>query len=179
MAKRKGLMDVLSDYRREEAQKREYKAKKTPDYSKKAAGAKSDTKKAFSGKALSGSGGKKKTDTQVAFSSGSFMKKKPTETTSTTKQEAKTDKAPAPARQQASTTRSNRNRGATGYGYTGGRGGKPTADTPATTRRAKPGTGRTGAAAARAANRPKSRNSAKPMTAAERRAMRLRARRGR
>lgn len=42
--------------------------------------------------------------------------------------QAKTSPAPSspdkkPARQQASTTRSNRNRGMTGYGYTGGRGG--------------------------------------------------------
>lgn len=130
MAKRKGLMEVLSDYRREEAQKREYKAKKTPDYSKKAAGAKSSTKKAFAGKPLGGSGSKKKTATQVAFSSGSFMKTKPTGTTSgtsgTKKEEVKINQPPAPARQQAATTRDNRNRGMTGYGYTGGRGGKPT-----------------------------------------------------
>ena len=176
-SKRKGLMEVLADYRREEAQKREYKPKNTPSMGKKAAEAKSNTKTAYSGKSLMPSG-KKKTATQVAFSSGSFMKKKPAEST-TPKQETKTDKAPAPARQQASTTRSNRNRGATGYGYTGGRGGKPKADTPAPNRKPKPGTGRTGAAAARAANRPKSRNSAKPMTAAERMAMRRRARRGR
>ena len=174
-SKRKGLMEVLADYRREEAQKREYKPKNTPSMGKKAAEAKSNTKTAYSGKSLMPSG-KKKTATQVAFSSGSFMKKKPAEST-TPKQETKTDKAPA--RQQASTTRSNRNRGATGYGYTGGRGGKPKADTPAPNRKPKPGTGRTGAAAARAANRPKSRNSAKPMTAAERMAMRRRARRGR
>lgn len=45
-------------------------------------------------------------------------------------------------------------------------------------RKKRPGTGRTGEAAARSANRPKARP-AKAMTVAQRRAMRLRARRGR
>ena len=75
-SKRKGLMQVLSDYRREEAQKREYKPKNTPSMGKKAAKAKTNTKKAFSGKSLMPSG-KKKTDTAVAFGSGSFLKTKP------------------------------------------------------------------------------------------------------
>lgn len=78
--KRKGLMQVLSDYRREEAQKREYKPKNTPNMGKKAAKAKSNTKTAYSGKSLMPSGKKKKTATQVAFSSGSFLKTKPTNT---------------------------------------------------------------------------------------------------
>lgn len=65
--------------------------------------------------------------------------------------QAKTSPAPSspdktPARQQASTTRSNRNRGMTGYGYTGGRGGssKPSSSKP---QRSSYGPGRSGSAA--------------------------------
>ena len=86
---------------------------------------------------------------------------------------------PAPARQQTQVTRSNRNKtDAGGMRYTGGRGGTPTVSTPAPNRKPKPGTGRTGAAAAKAANRT-SKPASKPMTVAQRRAMRLRSRRGR
>jgi len=86
---------------------------------------------------------------------------------------------PAPARQQTQVTVSNRNKtDAGGMRYTGGRGGTPTVSTPAPNRKPKPGTGRTGAAAAKAANRT-SKPASKPMTVAQRRAMRLRARRGR
>ena len=45
--KRKGLMDTLADYQREEKQKRTYAAKKKPALAKKAAKTKSNTKKAF------------------------------------------------------------------------------------------------------------------------------------
>lgn len=173
MAKRKGLMDVLSDYRREEAQKREYKAKKTPDYSKKAAGTKSSTKKAFSGKALGGSG-KKKSTTKVAFSSGSFMKTKPAATKPKTATKASTSK---PKPKPTPSAKSNND----------GTYGKSMPSNPAVgitmkPRTRRPGTGRTGQAAALAArrdqNKPKNVHK-ETMTAAERRAMRLRARRGR
>ena len=171
MAKRKGLMEVLSDYRREEAQKREYKAKKAPDYSKKAAGAKSDTKKAFSGKAMGGSG-KKKSTTQVAFSSGSFMKTKPA---ATKPKPAATKPKPKPSPKPSAQSNND------------GTYGKSMPSNPAVgitmkPRQRRPGTGRTGQAAAIAArrdqNKPKNVHK-KTMTAAERRAARLRARRGR
>lgn len=174
MAKRKGLMDVLSDYRREEAQKREYKVKKTPDYSKKAAGTKSSTKKAFSGKAMSGGGSKKKTATQVAFSSGSFMKKKPANSKPKTATKA-TSSQPKPKPKPSAQSN---NDGTYGKSMPS----NPKVGVTMAPRQRRPGTGRTGQAAALAArrdqNKPKNVHK-KTVTAAERRAARLRARRGR
>ena len=171
MAKRKGLMDVLSDYRREEAQKREYKAKKTPDYSKKAAGTKSSTKKAFSGKAMGGSG-KKKSTTAVAFSSGSFMKTKPANSKPKTATKA-TSSQPKPKPSAQSN-----NDGTYGKSMPS----NPKVGVTMKPRQRRPGTGRTGQAAALAArrdqNKPKNVHK-ETMTAAERRAMRLKSRRGR
>ena len=75
----------------------------------------------------------------------------PPKTTPTPKEEPKTTPkptSPAPARQQASTTRSNRNRGMTGYGYTGGRGGSPKPSTSGSKpKRGDYPAGRTGSAA--------------------------------
>ena len=168
--KRKGLMQVLSDYRREEAQKREYKPKNTPSMGKKAAKAKSNTKTAYSGKSLMPSG-KKKTATQVAFSSGSFMKTKPSNPKPSAKPQASNPKPSA--KPQASNAKPS---------------AKPMPSNPQyknitmKPRQRRPGTGRTGQAAALAArrdqNKPKNVHK-RTITAAERRAARLRARRGR
>ena len=104
--KRKGLMAILADYQREEKQKREYSAEKKPNLSEKASKAKSNTKIAYSGESLM---------TQP--------KKKEEKKEEKKKNPPKTPTTPTRYRQQASTTRDNRNRGMTGYGYTGGRGG--------------------------------------------------------
>jgi len=169
-SKRKGLMEVLADYRREEAQKREYKPKNTPSMGKKAAKAKSNTKTAYSGKSLIPSG-KKKTATQVAFSGASLMKTKPSNPKPSAKPQASNPKPSA--KPQASNAKPS---------------AKPMPSNPQyknitmKPRKKRPGTGRTGEAAAKAANRtgPKPKNVHKAtMTAAERRAMRRRARRGR
>ena len=72
--KRKGLMQVLDDYRREEQQKKTYKPKNTPSLGEKAAKAKTNTKKAFSGKSLMPSGNNK---TKIAFGGKSLMQTDP------------------------------------------------------------------------------------------------------
>ena len=50
--KRKGLMEVLADYRREEEQSKTYRPKNTPNLSDKAANTKTKTKTAFGGQSL-------------------------------------------------------------------------------------------------------------------------------
>ena len=164
--KRKSLMETLSDYQKEKG----YGPKK-----------KSNTKTAFGSKQML------KVDpvrpvlkappaVKPSKPAASKPAPKPAASTPAPKPAAST---PARARQQTQVTRSNRNKtDAGGMRYTGGRGGTPTVSTPAPNRKPKPGTGRTGAAAAKAANRT-SGPKAKPLTAAQRRAMRLRARRGR
>ena len=72
--KRKGLMQVLEDYRREEEQAKTYKLKNTPSLGDKAAKAKTNTKTAFSGKSLMPSGNNK---TKIAFGGRSLMQTDP------------------------------------------------------------------------------------------------------
>ena len=158
--KRKGLMSILSDYQREEKQKRDYSAKKKPNLSKKASGAKSNTKAAFGGKSLM-----PKTSKPASGAKTKATPPKPVP------QQKKVEKK----KPEAKKTEQKKGNGDGTYGKS--MPSNPKVGITMAPRKKRPGTGRTGEAAAKAANRkptPK-----KTMTAAQRRAMRLKARRGR
>ena len=143
--KKKGLLEQLKRYQSENEFGRKQLADET---GKKAAKAKVNTKKAFAGKQLAKTSPTFPLRTAPPPVSAPPPVKNPSKSAST-KTESKEESKPKPARQQASTTRSNRNRGMTGYGYTGGRGGssKPTTQTSNKPKRSSYGPGRSGAAA--------------------------------
>ena len=168
--KRKGLMDTLADYQREEKQKRTYSAKKKPALAKKAAKAKSNTKKAF--------GYNARLDESLGARNGKktqSMKDRRNESKGAEKAAGK----PAYSGNKSST------QGTTSKPSKSGTYGKSLPSNPKLKnvtmkpRKERPGTGRTGAAAAKAANRGTKPRHKETMTAAKRRAMRLKARRGR
>jgi hypothetical protein len=170
--KRKGLMSQIADYQREERQKRTYATKAKPKLSAKAAKAKVDTKKAYSYN--------KRLDQSLGARNGKksqSMKDRRDES----KGAEKAANKPAYSGNKSST------QGTTSKPSKSGTYGKSLPSNPKLRvtmkpRKAKPGTGRTGAAEAKRATRmqPKPKNQHKEtMTAAKRRAMRLKARRGR
>ena len=158
--KRKGLMSILADYQREEKQKREYSAKKKPNLSKKAASAKSNTKAAYSGKSLMPKTAKP--------TSGGKTKTAPPK--------------PIPQQKKVEKKKPEAQKGNGDGTYGKSMPSNPKVGITMAPRKKRPGTGRTGEAAAKAGTRvqgkPKTQHK-ETMTAAKRRAMRLRARRGR
>ena len=177
--KRKGLMDTLADYQREEKQKRTYAAKKKPALAKKAAKTKSNTKKAF--------GYNARLDESLGARNG-----KKTQSMKDRRDESKgAEKAankPAYSGNKSSTQGTTSSQSTTSKPSKSGTYGKSLPSNPQLKnvtmkpRTAKSGTGRTGAAEAKRASRLQNKpmNQHKDtMTAAKRRAMRLKARRGR
>ena len=168
--KRKGLMDTLADYQREEKQKRNYSAKKKPDLAKKAAKAKSNTKKAF--------GYNARLDESLGARNG-----KKTQSMKDRRDESKgAEKAAGKPAYSGNKSSSQGKKTTSAQSNKDGTYGKSMPSNPKVgitmkPRKKRPGTGRTGEAAAKAANRKPSQN--RTMTASQRRAMRLKARRGR
>ena len=165
-------MATIADYQREERQKRTYSTKAKPKLSAKAAKAKVDTKKAY--------GYNKRLDQSLGARNGKksqSMKDRRDESKGAEKAAGK----PAYSGNKSSTqgTTSKPAKPVKGKYLPSNPKLKNITMKP---RKKRPGTGRTGAAAAKAANRvqgkPKSQHK-ETMTAAKRRAMRLKARRGR
>ena len=145
--KRKGLMEVLAEYRSEQEAKR-----------------KGVSKKGASALGAAAAGKKRKPPTAPPpVAKKTTSNPKPNRTT------PRTNKPQAPA-----SVRKGNGDGTYGKSMPS----NPKVGITMAPRKKRPGTGRTGEAAAKAANRT-SAPKKKPMTAAERRAMRLRARRGR
>ncbi len=173
--KRKGLMDTLADYQREEKQKRTYAAKKKPALAKKAAKTKSNTKKAF--------GYNARLDESLGARNG-----KKTQSMKDRRDESKgAEKAANKPAYSGNKSSSQGNATTSKHDNKDGTHGKSMPSNPKVgitmkPRKAKPGTGRTGAAEAKRAsrlqNKPMNQHK-ETMTAAKRRAMRLKARRGR
>jgi hypothetical protein len=170
--KRKGLMDTIADYQREEKQKRTYAAKKKPALAKKAAKTKSNTKKAF--------GYNARLDESLGARNGKktqSMKDRRDESKGAEKAAGRPAYSGNKSSSQGKTTTSK-------HDNKDGTHGKHMPSNPKVgitmaPRKKRPGTGRTGEAAAKAANRSVKPRHKETMTAAKRRAMRLKARRGR
>ena len=167
--KRKGLMATIADYQREERQKRTYATKSKPKLSAKAAKAKHSSKKAY--------GYNKRLDQSLGARNGKksqSMKDRRDESKGAEKAAGK----PAYSGNKSS-TQDTTSKPVKGKSMPSNPKYKNITMKP---RKKRPGTGRTGAAAAKAANRvqgkPKNQHK-ETMTAAKRRAMRLKARRGR
>ena len=167
--KRKGLMSQIADYQREERQKRTYATKAKPKLSAKAAKAKVDPKKAY--------GYNKRLDQSLGARNGKksqSMKDRRNESKGAEKAAGK----PAYSGNKSS-TQGTTSKPAKAKSMPSNPAYKNVTMKP---RKAKPGTGRRGAAeakrATRAQGKPKNQHK-ETMTAAKRRAMRLKARRGR
>ena len=172
--KRKGLMATIADYQREERQKRTYATKAKPKLSAKAAKAKVDTKKAY--------GYNKRLDQSLGARNGKksqSMKDRRDESKGAEKAAGKPAYSGNKSSTQGTTSKPPSKSGTYGKSLPSNPKLKNVTMKP---RKKRPGTGRTGAAAAKAANRvqgkPKNQHK-ETMTAAKRRAMRLKARRGR
>jgi len=167
MAKRKSLMDALSEYQEKNefgrAQRKEEREKKM---AKKASKTKSNTKTAFSTKQFL------KTD---KVKEGATHRRPPTAPTAVRSSSSSSGGTSKPKSTSGSSSSSS---GSSSKG-------KSMPSNPQyknitmKPRKKRPGTGRTGEAAAKAANRGTEPRHKETMTAAKRRAMRLRARRGR
>lgn len=186
-----GRSEMLRKNQERARKNRQKKAKKTETLAQKAAKAKVDTKKAFSGKALMGGSGSVKGQGPVKSGKtyGELLKKNKKEDAGGPKgvlaPTPMKKKAPTPPKKSATTPP--KKKPASAQSNNDGTYGKSMPSNPAVgitmkPRQRRPGTGRTGQAAALGArrdqNKPKNVHK-KTMTAAERRAARLRARRGR